>query len=92
MPLSSQPVIAAVRSYAPLRMGGADAAVALRWFTVKGEAAWLTTTSRTSDDVVQYVIQVERQSGELSLVGGYAGEAVTNRRALFGFAPSPPET
>jgi hypothetical protein len=87
VPLSSQPAIAAVRSYAPLRMGGADAAVPLRWFTVKGEVALLTTSSRTSDDVVQYVIQVERQSGELSLVGGYAGEAVTNRRALFGFAP-----
>ena len=68
-------------------MGGADAAVPLRWFTVKGEAAWLTTTSQTSDDVVQYVIQVERQSGELSLVAGYAGEMVTHRRASFSFAP-----
>ena len=87
VPLSSQPAIAAVRSYAPLRMGGADAAVPLRWFTIKGEVALLTTSSRTSDDVLQYVIQVERQSGELSLVGGYAGEVVTNRRALFGFAP-----
>src|SRR5439155_10818385 len=58
-----------------------------RWLTVKCEAASLASTSRTSDDVVQYVIQVERQSGELSLVAGYAGEVVTNRRTLFGFAP-----
>ena len=87
VPLPSRPAIGALRSYAPLRMGGVDAAVPLRWFTLKGEAASLTTTSTTSDDVVQYVIQVERQSGELSLVAGYAGEVVTNRRALFGFAP-----
>jgi hypothetical protein len=76
IPLSSGAAIAVVRSYAPLR-----------WFTVKGEAALLTTTSQTSDDLVQYVIQAERQSGELSLVAGYAGEVVTRRRALFGFAP-----
>src|SRR5205085_8203544 len=30
---------------------------------------------------------VERQAGELSLVGGYAGEAVTTRRSGFEFAP-----
>ena len=34
-----------------------------------------------------YVIQVERQTGEWSLVGGYAGQAVTNRRAPLTFAP-----
>ena len=38
-PLSSRPLIALQRTYAPLRMAGADAAVPLRWFTVKGEAA-----------------------------------------------------
>jgi hypothetical protein len=36
---------------------------------------------------MMYVIQIERQSGELSLVGGYAGEVVTKRRATFSFAP-----
>jgi hypothetical protein len=36
---------------------------------------------------VLYVIQVERQSGELSLVGGYAGEVVTASRAAVTFAP-----
>jgi hypothetical protein len=87
VPLSARPVIAAVRSYAPLRMAGGDAAVSLPWFTVKGEAAYLTTTSRTADDVMLYVIQLERQSGELSLVGGYAGEVVINRRGVFSFAP-----
>jgi hypothetical protein len=87
VPLSSRPAIAALRSYAPMRMAGADAAAPLRWFTVKGEAAWLTTTSAIADDVVQYVVQLERQSGELSLVAGYAGEVATNHRATFEFAP-----
>jgi hypothetical protein len=86
-PLSSQPVVALQRTYAPLRMAGADAAVPLRWFTVKGEIASLFTTSRAADDVVVYVVQLERQSGELSLVAGYAGEIVTERRSSFDFAP-----
>jgi hypothetical protein len=88
LPLSSgQPLVALRRSYAPLRMGGADAAVPLRWFTVKGEIASLFTTSDEADDVVVYVVQIERQSGELSLVAGYAGEIVTERRSVFQFAP-----
>jgi hypothetical protein len=87
IPLSSRPLIALQRTYAPLRMAGADAAVPLRWFTVKGEIAALVTTSKTADDVVVYVVQLERQSGELSLVAGYAGEIVTERRSIFDFAP-----
>ena len=86
-PLSSRPVIALQRTYAPLRMAGADAAVPLRWFTVKGEIASLLTTSKTADEVVVYVVQLERQSGELSLVAGYAGEIVTERRSQLDFAP-----
>ena len=39
IPLSGRPLVALQRTYAPLRMGGADAAVPLRWFTVKGEIA-----------------------------------------------------
>lgn len=87
IPLSGRPLVALQRTYAPLRMGGADAAVPLRWFTVKGEIASLVTTSEASDNVVLYVVQLERQSGELSLVAGYAGEIVTERRSTFDFAP-----
>jgi hypothetical protein len=86
-PLSSRPLVALQRTYAPLRMGGADAAVPFRWFTLKGEIASLFTTSDEADDVVVYVVQLERQSGELSLVAGYAGEIVTARRSTFDFAP-----
>jgi hypothetical protein len=87
LPVSDEPLIALQRTYAPLRMAGADAAVPLRWFTVKGEIAALFTTSPTTDDVVLYVVQLERQSGELSVVAGYAGEVVTERRSQLGFAP-----
>jgi hypothetical protein len=81
------PFVALRRTYAPLRMIGGDVAVPLRWFTVKAEAGGFRTSSQTADDVILYVIQLERQSGELSLVGGYAGEVVTARRSQFEFAP-----
>ena len=86
-PLSGLPVIVVTRSYVPLRMAGIDSALPLRWFTIKGEAALLDTASATADDLVLYVIQLERMQGELSLVGGYAGEMVTRRRSIFSFAP-----
>jgi hypothetical protein len=87
VPLSSTQAIAVSRAYPALKMIGADAAVPFRWFTVKAEAASLRTTSPLADDAVQYVIQLERQTGELSLVGGYAGEVVVTRRSVFDFAP-----
>ncbi|RPI53166.1 MAG: hypothetical protein EHM55_14585 [Acidobacteria bacterium] len=86
-PLSGRPLVALQRTFAPLRMAGGDAAVPLRWFSVKGEIASWFTTSDQADDVVLYVVQLERQTGELSLVGGYAGEVVTERRSAFAFAP-----
>jgi hypothetical protein len=87
VPVSGEPLVALRRTYAPLRMGGADAAIPLRWFTVKGEIASMFTTSPVADDVVIYVVQLERQSGELSLVCGYAGEVVIRRRSTLDFAP-----
>jgi hypothetical protein len=39
------------------------------------------------DEYVLYVMQVERQTGQWRLVGGYAGEVVTVRRAASTFAP-----
>ena len=44
---------------------------------VKGEAGYFSSTTRGAQDYVLYVIQVERQVKEWSLVGGYAGEAAT---------------
>jgi hypothetical protein len=75
------------RYFAQMRMYGADAAVPLKWFTLKGEAAYFTSSTPTADEYVLYVIQAERQVGEWSFVGGYAGEAITTKRNQFDFAP-----
>lgn len=76
-----------VRIYPALRLYGVDAAVPLRWFTVKTEAAYYTSPDRRQDEYVIYVVQFERQIRELSLIGGYAGDAVTARSPSLQFAP-----
>jgi hypothetical protein len=79
------------RVYPAIRSVGADAAMPLRWFAIKGEAAYFasraTTTAAAGDNYVLYVVQLERQTGEWVFVGGYAGEAVTERRTRNAFAP-----
>jgi hypothetical protein len=75
------------RMYPSLRSYGADVAVPTKWLTIKGETAYFTSSSPTTDEYVLYVVQLERQTGEWLLVGGYAGETVTARRAVLGFAP-----
>lgn len=81
------PSIAFSRQFAHMRMTGADAAVPLRWFTVKGEGAWFTSRTPQADEYIQYVLQAERMAGEWVFVGGYAGEHVTRKRSPFDFAP-----
>lgn len=80
-------VLTAQRYYPQLRLYGADAAIPLRWFAVKAEAGYFTSTAPEADEYVIYVLQLERQIGELSIVAGYAGEVITKRRNPFGFAP-----
>jgi hypothetical protein len=75
------------RLYPSIRTYGADLAAPTRWFVVKGEAAYFTSASQSTDEYVLYVLQLERQSGEWVFVVGYAGEAVTEHRALLSFAP-----
>jgi hypothetical protein len=75
------------RYYPELRLYGADAAVPLRWFTVKGEAAYFTSTTANTDEYGLYVIQLERQVKEWSFVGGYAGEWLTREGNPLQFAP-----
>jgi hypothetical protein len=70
------------RIYPVMRMAGGDMVWPLRWFTVKAEGGYFWTTDDRTDDYGSYVIQLERQSGEWLLVGGYAGEFVTVRRTL----------
>jgi len=75
------------RYYPQMRMYGADAATPLGPVTLKGEAAYFTSNTTTADEYGLWVVQLERQSGELSLVAGYAGEVVTQRRSAPGFSP-----
>ena len=70
-----------------MRMYGADTAIPTRWFTLKGEAAYSTTSTASADEYVLYVVQLERQHGEWQLLGGYAGEIVTKEQAVGRFAP-----
>jgi hypothetical protein len=58
------------RAYPRLRLYGADAAVPLPWFTVKSEAAYLTSSTPGAQEYALYVVQVERFIREWSLVGG----------------------
>ncbi len=75
------------RQYPQMRMVGADAAIPLRLFTIKTEAAYFTSTSSLNDQYMIYVVQAERQQGEWLFVGGYAGEYVTDKRSTLNFAP-----
>jgi hypothetical protein len=75
------------RFFPRIRTYGADAALPLRWVTLKGEAAYFTSPDSRADQYVLYVIQLERQAGEWFFVGGYAGEYVTDKRTLLDFAP-----
>lgn len=75
------------RFYPALRLYGADAAVPLHWFTVKTEAAYYTSPDHQQDEYVIYVLQVDRQIKELSIVAGYAGDAITSRTPALQFSP-----
>ena len=78
--LAPPPIVAIGQRFARMRMVGADLAWPLRWLTLKAETAYFTSPDRQADEYFQYVVQGERQMGELFLVGGYAGEAVTVAR------------
>ncbi len=75
------------RTYPSLRLYGADAAVPMRWFTVKTEAAYYTSPDRKQDEYVIYVLQFERQIKEFAIAAGYAGDAITARAPMFQFSP-----
>ncbi|MCC7416529.1 MAG: hypothetical protein IT176_05250 [Acidobacteria bacterium] len=75
------------RVYPHIRSLGADAAIPTRWFTVKVESAYFASPDRQADEYVLYVVELERLAGEWVLAGGYAGEAIVERRVEPGFAP-----
>lgn len=73
--------------FAQMRMYGLAAAVPTAWFTIKTEGGYFSSSSRRADNYILYVIQAERTVGEWTLVGGYSGEHVTQRKTQFDFAP-----
>jgi len=86
-PLGAVPALAVRRAYPSIRSYGGDAALPAKLLTIKAEAAYFTSPSADTDEYVLYVVQLERQTGEWLIVGGYAGEAVTARRSTLAFAP-----
>ena len=75
------------RYYPQMRMYGADAAMPLGPVTFKTEAAYFTSTNPQADEHALYVLQLERQAGEWSFVGGYAGQVVTSHGNSLAFSP-----
>jgi hypothetical protein len=75
------------RYYPQMRMVGADAAVPLPIVTLKAEAAYFMSAAPQSDEYALYVIQLERQTGEWSFVGGYAGQIITAHGPALSFSP-----
>jgi hypothetical protein len=75
------------RTYPEIRMIGGDVAIPTTYLTLKGETAYVTSSTNTSDDYVLYVIEIERQAGEWLLDVGYAGEVVREARGVLSFAP-----
>jgi hypothetical protein len=73
--------------FAQMRMYGGAGAVPLTWFTIKAEGGYFTSTSNSADDYVLYVAQLERTIGEWTIVGGYSGEHVTQKKSRLDFAP-----
>ncbi len=74
------------RFYPQMRMYGGDFALPNKWVTLKGEFGYFTSNTAQADEYGIYVLQLERQSGEWLLVGGYAGDFVTRT----GARPTPP--
>jgi hypothetical protein len=82
-----EPSLPIQRYYPQMRMYGGDFAIPFSSVTIKGEAGYFTSTSKQADEYLLYVLQLERQQGEWSFTGGYAGEVVTERRNILNFAP-----
>lgn len=80
-------VIDVTRVYPALRSYGGDVAVPTAVITLKGEAAYVTSPTSAGGKYFIYVLEMERQTGEWVLGGGYAGEAFTTSDASQSFAP-----
>jgi hypothetical protein len=87
LPGATPGAVLIVKSYPDLRSYGIDAAVPTPWLTLKTEASFFRSPSSEADEYWLYVVQVERQTGEWLIVGGYAGDVVTRRQSAVVFSP-----
>jgi hypothetical protein len=76
-----------VRSYPKLRTFGGELSIPTSVVSLKGEAAYFTSPDSTNREFILYVVEIERQTGEWMLSGGYIGESVTRSGTGFRFAP-----
>ena len=76
-----------VRTYPKLRTVGGELSIPTSVVSLKGEAAYFASPDSTSREFILYVVELERQTGEWMLSGGYIGESVTREGEGFRFAP-----
>jgi hypothetical protein len=84
---AARPTVTIARRFPRLRSAGGSLAWPLARLTLKGEAAYFWAPDRDADEYLLYVIQAERQRGELWILAGYAGEIVSTTRRPAAFAP-----
>jgi len=63
--------------YPPIRMYGGDVAAPTRWFTIKAEAAYFTSSSIAADEYILYVVQIDQQPLAGRRVRGRGGHRAT---------------
>lgn len=83
--IAQPPILGLERFYPQRRAYGADAMYSGPWFSLKGEAAYLTSSDARADDYLLYVIELEKQKGEWWVNAGYSGLVLTENRHALGF-------
>ena len=81
------PRVITQRFYPQMRMYGGDLAAPLPLVTLKAEAAYFSSATPESDEYILYVLQLERQAGEWSFIGGYAGQVITEHGTAISYSP-----
>lgn len=79
--------ISITRIFPRLRMYGGDFAIPTNWFTFKGEGGYFVSPDDAFSGYGLYVLELERQTGEWLLTGGYAGESAAAGGAPLAFDP-----
>jgi hypothetical protein len=81
IPEQSSQTLLVQRFYPKIRTYGTDAAIPMRFVTLKTEAAWIDSRETSlnaprSDSYVLWVAQLERQIRQWVIAAGYAGQTV----------------